>query len=207
MMGIEGIWVNLRVRRNVKKESKINLMMTKLDDLGSRICIIGPSSSGKSTLATFLGGNLNINVCHLDQIAHIPNTNWEPRNKFLFANDHNFFLENNQKWIIDGNFSFLMKDRFSQATSIIWLDFNVWGSLSRYIKRTIKNSDSRLGNLEGAKHQFSIGLVNYIIFKAPKNRIKYKKLIEESKTKLIYIDSFKKLKEYYALWNITLNLK
>lgn len=45
-----------------------------IDALGPRICIIGPSSSGKSTLATLIGQKTNRKVVHLDQLAHEPNT-------------------------------------------------------------------------------------------------------------------------------------
>jgi hypothetical protein len=41
-----------------------------------------------------------------------------------------------------------------------------------------------------------------MIFDAPKNRVKYKSLIYESNVNLIYIDSFKKLKDYYKKWNL-----
>jgi adenylate kinase family enzyme len=176
--------------------------MIELEKLGKRICIIGPSSSGKSTLAEKLSKRLDIAVCHLDQIAHIPNSNWKPRNKDLLKIDHNNFIENNRYWIIEGNYSFLMKKRFSNATIVIWLDFKVTGALLRYFKRTINNSDVRAGNLNGATKQFSLKHIKYMIFDAPKNRVKYKSLIYESNVNLIYIDSFKKLKGYYKKWNL-----
>jgi adenylate kinase family enzyme len=45
--------------------------MIPLENLGKRISIIGLSSGGKSTLAKALGEKLQVNVCHLDQIAHV----------------------------------------------------------------------------------------------------------------------------------------
>ena len=106
-----------------------------LESLGEKICIIGPSSSGKSSLAKALGNKLDFKVLYLDQIAHLPNTNWQPREKELMRADHKEFISKNNKWIIEGNYSFLMKDRFSSATCIIWLDFKRIGSLIRFIKR------------------------------------------------------------------------
>ncbi|MFS0491278.1 hypothetical protein [Leadbetterella byssophila] len=44
-----------------------------------RICIIGPSSSGKSTLAQALGEKFDLKVCFLDQMAHVPGTQWKRR--------------------------------------------------------------------------------------------------------------------------------
>lgn len=103
--------------------------MESLEKLGKRICIIGGSSCEKSTLAKALGKKLNLTICHLDQLAHIPNTNWEPRDKKLLEKDHRKFLAENKEWVIEGNYSFLMNDRFALATSVIWLDFNVAGAL------------------------------------------------------------------------------
>lgn len=176
--------------------------MVALKNLGQRICIIGPGSNGKSTLAKSLGDALNIKVCYLDQLAHIPYTKWQRIDKKHLEAEHKKFLEENDKWIIEGNYSSLMKDRFRVATSIIWLDYTGPGSLFRYIKRSVINSPGRPGNLPGAKQQFSWKQVKYMLFTAPKNRVKYKKLVAESNATLVYIDSFHLLKKYYRAWNI-----
>lgn len=176
--------------------------MIPLEDLGNRICIIGPSSTGKSTLAQNLGNELNLPVCHLDQMAHIPYSNWKTKEKSEFQIEHQTFLKENQSWIIEGNYSFLMPERFAQATAIIWLDFHPWSSLVRYLKRCIAHSNSRPGNLEGAQNQFSWDMIRFMLFKAPKNRPLYTKLIEESGKLSIRISNFQALKAYYKFWNL-----
>ena len=176
--------------------------MKTLEQLGHRICIIGASSAGKSTLAKVLAGHLNLEVCHLDQLAHIPHTNWQLRNKDDFKADHQDFLKNTDRWVIEGNYSFLMKDRFLEATSVIWLDFAVAGSLWRYINRSFQNNDKRNGNLTGATRDFSWLQMKRIVFTAPKNRAKYKALIAECDMNLVYINSFRKLKKYYRYWGL-----
>lgn len=60
----------------------------KLDELGSRICIMGPSNSGKSTLAEAIGRAKGLEVVHLDQLHHIPHTDWVPRPPDEFAALH-----------------------------------------------------------------------------------------------------------------------
>ncbi|WP_294205859.1 adenylate kinase [uncultured Chryseobacterium sp.] len=176
--------------------------MVPLEYLGTRICIIGPSSGGKSTLAKALGEKLQVEVCHLDQLAHLPGTDWKPRARDLFRKDHNRFLSENNVWIIEGNYSFLMQERFGAATAVIWLDFKVTGSVLRYIIRSLKNSDSRPGNLEGATRQFSWPLIRYIMFRAPKSRGKYRELITSSNVRLLYLNSFRELKAYYRFWKL-----
>lgn len=136
--------------------------MLKLNNLGKRICIIGPSSSGKSTLAKNLGNKLRLKVCYLDQLAHLPNTNWVIRDKELLKRDHNEFIQNNKFWIIEGNYSFLMKKRFTHATTVIWLDFRTIDTFFRYINRSLKDNASRAGNLQGATQQLSIRQIKYM---------------------------------------------
>lgn len=176
--------------------------MIPLERLGKRICIIGPSSGGKSTLAKALGEKLKVKICHLDQLAHIPGTRWEARDRDLFRKDHIQFLAENKEWVIEGNYSFLMKERFADATAVIWLDFKGYGSVVRYLLRTLSNQDSRPGNLQGATRQFSWDLIRYIVFKAPENRTKYQDLITESTIFLLRLSSFYRLKKYYRFWGL-----
>jgi hypothetical protein len=64
----------------VIRKLKLNLRVKKMalvNELGQRMCILSPSNSGKLKQATELGEKLGISVCHLDQLAHIPGTNWE----------------------------------------------------------------------------------------------------------------------------------
>ncbi|KUF44377.1 adenylate kinase [Myroides marinus] len=177
--------------------------MTSINQLGNRICIVGISSSGKSTLAQTISKKLNLNVLHLDQIAHIPNTDWVPRDKELMAADHQAFLDNHTDWVIEGNYSYLMPERFAHATTIIWLDFSPMGALYRYIKRSITHKDNRPGNLDGATSQFSIEMVKYILFEAPKKSPKYIALINNSPATLIHIRSFKELMRLYKVWELS----
>jgi len=95
-----------------------------------------------------------------------------------------------------------MKERFADATAVIWLDFNVRGAVIRYLLRTFKSRDSRPGNLPGATRQFSWDLVKYIIFKAPKSRGKYHEFINKAKIPLLHLSSFSRLKKYYRFWGL-----
>jgi adenylate kinase family enzyme len=158
-----------------------------------RICIIGPSSSGKSTLAQVLGERFHLKVCFLDQMAHIPGT--QRREGAYFQREHEQFLLENDRWVMEGNYSFLMPGRFADATFIIWLDFKIWGALFRYIKRTF--SKNRWGDLEGAKRRPNLDQLKYMLFVAPKYRTKYERLIMESGCEFIRLESFAELKGLY----------
>ena len=175
--------------------------MTSLNELGQRICILGPSNSGKSTLAAKLGEKLNIPVCHLDQLAHIPGTNWERRDEKEFAADQDAFLEK-ESWIIEGNYSFCMPQRFEKATFLIWVDPNFLGCCFRYISRCLKNDRIRPGRLKDATSEFSFEMINLIIFKYPKVRQRHKAILSGYTFPILYIHSMKELNQYYTKWGL-----
>lgn len=176
--------------------------MINLDKLGNRICIIGCSNSGKSTLADALSKKLNFPAYHLDQYAHIENTRWQRQSDEILIENHNNIIKNDS-WIIDGNYSLCMKSRMDRATSVIWLDPNVYSSIYRYVLRSIKNDRNRPGRLAGAKNEFSFWLIKWIFFNYPKNRIKYQKLLESSPDLLVIrIQSMASLRNYYKFWEI-----
>ena len=152
--------------------------MFSLEKLGKRICIIGCSNSGKSTLAQALSKKLNITAYHLDKFAHIENSNWQCQSDEILITKHTRIINQNC-WIIDGNYSICMKERFEGATGIIWLDANVYISAFQFLLRSIKNDLSRPGRLAGAKKEFSWRLVKWIIVNYPKNLKKYQMLISD----------------------------
>ena len=178
-------------------------MQCALKDLGHRICIIGPSNSGKSTLADRLGSKIGAKVCHLDQIAHKPNTNWERRPDSDFVADHDAFIAQ-EKWVVEGNYSVCMPQRFAKSTSVIWLDPPLLGFLWRYINRALKNNPAREGNLEGATQEFSWQLIKFTFFNYPKNRSKYSNLLLGYPKPMLRVTSMKELNRKYQEWGLKL---
>lgn len=97
-----------------------------------RIVILGNSGSGKSTLARRLGADLGIPVFHMDRL------HWKPRwqestDEELLANMEEAMR--GESWIIDGNYSRVLKPRLERAQVAIVLDIPVWISLLRVAKR------------------------------------------------------------------------
>ena len=68
-----------------------------------KIQIIGYSGSGKSTLAKKLGIHFDIPYLHLDNVQFYGD--WEERSKEEQNKIVDEFLENNDSWVIDGNYS------------------------------------------------------------------------------------------------------
>lgn len=143
-----------------------------------RICVIGPSNSGKSTLANWLGKKLDLKITHLDQLAYAPNTDWKRRPKEDFRADHDKMIQE-ERWVMDGNYRETMPQRLDRATSVIWLDPPLAGCILRYILRSIRNDPQRAGRLAGTRKEFSFFLIKYTLINYPENKKKYEELLKQ----------------------------
>lgn len=175
--------------------------MLPLEALGNRICIIGCSSSGKSTLGDRLSKKLSIPVIHLDFLAHHHDSNWARKADAELVDEHRRILENDT-WIIEGNYSVCMKERFEKATAIIWLDSNVLMAACRYIKRSLLSKSNRVGKLPGAKKEFDVSLLKHILFTYPKNKYKYQNIIKPFNIPMIKVQSMRELDSIYHCWRL-----
>jgi adenylate kinase family enzyme len=118
----------------------------RLSDLGDRICILGPSNSGKSTLAVAIGDRLGLPVVHLDRLYHLPDTDWQPRAAGDFLALHDAAVAG-ERWVMDGNYSIGLPQRIGRATGVILLDVSTLRSLGRYFRRSLVQTD-RHGGLD-----------------------------------------------------------
>ncbi|MDX2027858.1 MAG: adenylate kinase [Alphaproteobacteria bacterium] len=175
--------------------------MLELKQLGHRICIIGPSHSGKSMLTHMLGQKTSFPVFHLDQFAHEPYTKWKRRSDQDFRIDHEKIISG-ESWIMDGEYSAFMRQRFERTTAVIWLDFPFFWGISRYLWRRLRRIPKKFGNLEGGVSVFSPWLVKYMLFGYRKIRPKSKMIINESKVLLLRIRSVGELNRYYRHWGL-----
>lgn len=90
-----------------------------------KIAIIGFSGSGKSTLANFLADNYQLPILHLDSVHWLPN--WQERTLEDEIYIVNNFLDNNKKWVIEGNYQKVCFDkRIEQADKIIIMTLPAW---------------------------------------------------------------------------------
>ena len=142
-----------------------------------RICIIGPSSSGKSTLAERLGKKLNYPVLHMDKIAHIPHTDWKRCPIAETIQKHNTFIEQDT-WIVEGNYGKMMLQRFERADMVIFHKLNRFGCLWRYIRRTLRDDVHRAGRLEGGTERLKWSMIKYILVDGPHKDKKYETLLK-----------------------------
>ena len=87
-----------------------------------KIQIIGYCGSGKSTLAKKLGLFYNIPYLHLDNVQFYGD--WQERTIEQQNEIVNKFLQENENWIIDGNYSKVSPIRFETSDITIFLNYN-----------------------------------------------------------------------------------
>lgn len=163
-----------------------------------RIAIIGYSGSGKSTLCRFLGEKYGIPMLHFDTVHFLQN--WEVRaaaEKEKIVRD---FLDKNENWCIDGNYSKIFFDeRMEKADFIVVMLFNRINSLWRVWKRfRMYKGRSRPDMTEGCDEKLDFEFVRWVLFDGRKkeSRARYKKVICDYKNKVVVIKNQKQLNNF-----------
>jgi adenylate kinase family enzyme len=172
-----------------------------LESLGRRILVCGPSNAGKSTLTVAIGRALDLPVVHLDQLYHLPNTNWVARGEDEFRRLHNEAIEGDA-WVMDGNYQRLFPVRLPRATGIILIDSNRWGSLARYFRRTLFQR-GRAGALSGAKDSVKWVMIRWIMVNGPRNIPKYREALKASHLPYVEVNGMRGVNELYTAWGLT----
>lgn len=135
-----------------------------------RINILGPCGSGKSTLARELSEILNIPQYHIDKLFFNPNWEEKPREELREA--VRSITENNEEWIIDGNYTDTIPLRFKEATLIIILDYPKSVYFTRVLKRIVKNRGQvRPDMAPGCPERLDFDFLKYV-WKYDKEKIK-----------------------------------
>lgn len=116
-----------------------------LRDKSMKIYIVGPVSSGKSTLAKNLSETLNIPYQSLDEVVHMPDksSSWGNRKRQAEERDKLFHsIIQQPKWIIEDVGRPCFEEGLQEADTIIFLEVSTQVRNYRIITRWIKQ---RLG--------------------------------------------------------------
>jgi len=175
-----------------------------LDALGPRICIMGPSNSGKSTLADAISRKTALPAVHLDTLHHLPGSQWIPRAPAEFLRLHADAV-NQERWVMDGNYTKCIEARLARATGLILLDVKVPVALLRYIRRCYSFTP-RIGGLGKRKEHMTLEMLKYIILTAPKNRKRHKKLYDQVTLPKMLLQSSGDVKACLEYWGLELKI-
>jgi adenylate kinase family enzyme len=166
-----------------------------LDDLGPRICIFGPSNSGKSTLADAIGRARDLPPVHLDLLYHRPNTDWEPRPAAEFLALHDEAIQA-PCWVMDGNYTKTLPQRLAHATGFILLDISTTLSLLRYVRRSWFERE-RLGALDGGQDSVKWSMIHHIAVTTRANRKRYDEMFARVSVPKVMLRTPRELAAFY----------
>ncbi|XMB72083.1 AAA family ATPase [Mycoplasmatota bacterium WC30] len=161
-----------------------------------KILIIGCPGSGKSTCSKILSKLLNYPILHLDRIFHIDNyhqiTREELKNKILQ------FQNQNEKYIIDGNYTGTLELRLESADTLIYLDIDSEICLNNVIER-IKNNEPRDDIVPGFDNSImDLEFIEYVKKFAINVKPRIEIIIKNSNVKVIRINNYKELEDFYS---------
>ena len=171
-----------------------------LADLGPRLCILGPSNSGKSTLANAIARARGLPAVYLDQLHHLPETNWQRRPEAAFDALHEAAIGGDQ-WVMDGNYSRLLPQRLARATGLILLETPRVVSLARYARRCWFDRN-RHGTLAGASDRVRWVMIRHIAVVAPHNRRRWNAAFEAAVLPKLRL-SIRQLAAFYQTEGLT----
>jgi len=157
-----------------------------------KIAIIGYSGSGKSTLCRFISDYYKINKLHLDSVQFVDD--WEVRQITEQEDRVSKFLEDNEEWVIDGNYSHLfLNQRLNEANKIIFMDFNRFNCFFRVIKRYIKYHNKTREDLNGnCKEKLDLEFIWWVLYEG-RDKSKFESVKNKYPNKLITISNQKQL--------------
>lgn len=173
----------------------------QLSELGERICILGRSNSGKSTLAVAIAQERSLEAIHLDQLYHRPHTDWEPRPRDEFVALHDTVITRD-RWVMEGNYSLCLPQRLARATGVIVLDVSTVTSIFRYFRRTLVRRP-RFGALEGSRDSLKWEMIHYILVTAPRRRQPMAAMYAQIMVPKIRLGSVREIRECCDAWGLS----
>ena len=145
-----------------------------------KIQIIGYSGAGKSTLAKKLATFYNIPYLHLDNVKFYGD--WQEHTKEQQEQTVQKFLDENEDWVIDGNFSSILPIRFEMSDITIYLNYNRFYCYKMCKKRYEMHKDNPRESCP-CKDKLDKDFKRWILFEGRTRKKRKKHLQNLNKTK------------------------
>ncbi len=106
-----------------------------------RICVVGCSGVGKTTLAQRIGAALSLPCLELDSLFH--QAGWTELGDDAFRAQVSAFMAEHPAWVIDGSYRPVRDLIWAQATDVVWLHPPRWRTMCQMIGRTLRRTLTR----------------------------------------------------------------
>lgn len=116
-----------------------------------RVLVVGSSGAGKTTFARRLAQQIDANYFELDALHWGPD--WTPVGKELFRERVTEAVAR-PRWVSDGNYFSVRDLVWSQATTLVWLDYSFPVVLSRSLRRSVRRVFTRERIFSGNRETF-----------------------------------------------------
>lgn len=120
-----------------------------------RIVVVGDSGTGKTVLARQLAQRLDLSHIELDALFWEPN--WTKTTPEVFRQRLTQALRAH-RWVVDGNYSSVSDLTWTQADTVVWLDYGLATILIRLLRRTFRRIFTREELWNGNRESFFKGL-------------------------------------------------
>lgn len=162
--------------------------------------VMGHSGSGKSSLTKLISEIKHIPLLYLDCVHFI--VDWKARDDEEARKIVKDFLDNNDSWVIDGNyFKFELEERVKQADTIIYLNFNRINCLIRAYKRYFKYKGKERESIsKGCYETMDKEFISWILRDGrTKERLdKFNEIINTKNKEIVVIKNQKELDAYIS---------
>ncbi|MEE0980161.1 MAG: DNA topology modulation protein FlaR [Acutalibacteraceae bacterium] len=157
-----------------------------------KIAVLGYAGSGKTYLSDYLSQKKNIPVLHLDDIKW--DKEWEPVDDAVVLPKVKGFMENDN-WIIDGYYTYLMIDeRLESADKIILLLLPRVTCFFRALKRT------KIRRKDGYKNDMNWWFIKFILYgcRNKERKIFYNETVKKYPDKTIVLKTKRQVDNFVA---------
>lgn len=162
-----------------------------------KIVVIGYAGSGKSTISKSISQAYDVPLLYLDCVHFLPN--WEKRKlEEEIEIVENFFNENDN-WIIDGNyFNVLFEERLEKADKIVLFNFGRLSCLYRAYKRSIEYRGKPRESINPECDEImDFDFIKHILFDRKKEKEVYDRVAKTYVDKISIISNQKELDSLY----------
>lgn len=162
-----------------------------------KIAIIGFSGSGKTSTSTKISKHYQLPVMHLDDVHF--DYYWNERALNITKSEVKTFIDDNSKWVIEGNYFDLNDDqRFEEADLILILRFNRFYCFKRALLRQLKSYFIKGVFGDKQRPRFDFSFINWILLKGRMTRYTrdYERIEKNFHKKCVVFKDKKQLETY-----------